>query len=273
MIVVKIGGAAGIGAESLCEDLARRWKSGERCVVVHGGSDAATSLGEALGHPPRFLQSPTGQVSRYTDAKTLEVFTMATALINRQLVGALQGLGVPAFGVSGIDGALVRAERKAAIRSVEGGRQRIIRDDLSGRPRQVNVGVLQALLGAGLLPVVAPVALGESGQSLNVDGDRLAAAVASALNAHALVILSNVPGVLRDPDDPASRFGEATLDRLRPHAKGRMLKKLLGVEEALAGGVREAFIGDARVPAPLTAALAGAATRIRVADAQEGSMS
>src|SRR5918997_4836791 len=114
LIVVKIGGAAGVNLDALCRDVAARWHAGERLVLVHGGSDATNGLAEQLGHPPRMVVSPSGHTSRYTDRRTLEIFVMATAGINRLLVERLQGLGVPAWGLSGIDGRVLRARRKAA---------------------------------------------------------------------------------------------------------------------------------------------------------------
>ncbi len=182
-VVVKIGGAAGLDLDALCQDIAARWHAGERIVLVHGGSDATNTLAEQLGHPPRMVTSPSGHASRYTDRRTLEIFAMATAGLNRSLVEQLQGLGVPAWGISGVDGRLLRARRKAAIRIVEDGKVRILRDDWTGTSNAADGAMLGMLLGAGYLPVIAPIAAGENGEMLNVDGDRAAAVVAGALGA------------------------------------------------------------------------------------------
>ena len=112
MLVVKIGGASGININSIVADIANQTESGEKLIVVHGGSERATELGEQLGHPPRFVTSASGHISRYTDKRTLEIFLMATGLLNRRLVGQLQRLGINAFGLSGLDGRLFFAERK-----------------------------------------------------------------------------------------------------------------------------------------------------------------
>src|SRR5690348_3801622 len=108
MIVVKVGGGAGIDYANLCADLAALWGAGQRLVLVHGGSDETNRLAEALGHPPRFVTSPSGYTSRYTDRETLHIFMMAAAgKLNTTLVERLQGQGVNAVGLSGVDGRLL----------------------------------------------------------------------------------------------------------------------------------------------------------------------
>ncbi len=266
MIVVKIGGAAGIDYGPLCADLAGLVAAGERIVLCHGGSDGASTLGERLDHPPRFVTSPSGHTSRLTDRATLEIFMMATALLNRQLVERLRGLGVNALGLSGMDGGLLQGARKASIRIVENGRQRIVRDDWTGTVEQVNAPLLTTLLDGGYLPIIAPLAVGAAGEPLNIDGDRGAAMVAAALAAETLLLLTNVPGLLREFPDEASLIAQlpaAELEATMAVAQGRMKKKLLGAGEALSGGVRQVVISDGRREQPISAALAGAGTHIR----------
>lgn len=265
VVVVKIGGAAGLDIDALCQDIAARWHAGERVVLVHGGSDATNTLSEQLGHPPRMVTSPSGHVSRYTDRRTLEIFAMATASLNRTLVESLQGLGVPAWGISGIDGRLLRARRKAAIRIVEDGRVRVLRDDWTGTVEEADGAMLRMLLSAGYLPVIAPLAAGENGEMLNVDGDRAAAVVAGVLSAATLVLLSNVPGLLRQFPDPASLvelIEAGDLPAAMEWAQGRMKKKLLGAQEALIHGVERVVLADGRRAQPLTDAMHGIGTTI-----------
>ncbi|MAG55681.1 MAG: acetylglutamate kinase [Planctomycetes bacterium] len=265
MDVVKLGGAEGVGFENLAEDVATRWRDGWRGILCHGGSDATNRLSEALGRPPEFVTSVSGHVSRRCDRDTLEVFAQATALVNRRIVERLQATGVNALGLSGIDGRIIEADRKAAIRVVSDGRQRIIRDDWTGRPTRVNATLLRTLVEAGYLPVIAPLALSPAGEMLNIDGDRGAALVASTLAADALIILTNVPGLLRRFPDESTLIRHVPvtgLDDAAACAEGRMRKKVLGAREALDGGVARVVLSDARHDAPLTAALAGAGTVI-----------
>jgi acetylglutamate/LysW-gamma-L-alpha-aminoadipate kinase len=267
MIVVKAGGGVGLDMGAVCEDVAELVKQGEQVVLVHGGSHETNVISEKLGHPPRYVTSVSGYVSRYTDRETLEIFVMVTAgRINKLLVERLQGLGVDALGLSGLDGRLLEAKRKKALRIVEGGKRKVLRDDYSGRIERVNDSLLQTLLAAGFVPVVAPLAISYQSEALNVDGDRVAAAIGAALKAQTLVILSNVPGLLSAfPDEgtliPHIPAKEAP-QMLDQYAQGRMKKKMLGAIEALDEGVARVIIADGRVEQPLCQALAGQGTVI-----------
>jgi [amino group carrier protein]-L-2-aminoadipate 6-kinase len=263
MDVLKVGGSAGLNFEAIVADVADLWQEGYRMVLVHGGSDATNRLAERLGHTPRFVTSESGYTSRFTDRTTLEIFLMATALINRRWVEALQGRGVNALGLSGLDGRLVEGRRKDVLRVVEAGRVRVLRGDWTGVPERVDGRLLGFLIESGYLPVIAPVAISPRGEALNVDGDRLAAVVAGTLRASTLVILTNVPGVLRQYPDEASLIGRVTrseLDALGTSVQGGMRKKLLAASAALDAGVRRVIIADGRRSSPLRSALAGEGT-------------
>lgn len=262
-LVVKIGGAAGMDTaiSSIARDVAQLIAEGERVVLLHGGSGLTNALCEQLGLPVRTITSPEGMTSRYTDEQTLQVYAMAVAgQINTELVALLQSLGVNALGLSGVDGRVLVARRKPAVRSVlPDGRVQIVRDDYTGRIVEVNAALLNQLLDGDYTPVLAPLALGTGGERLNVDGDRAAAAVAAALHADSLAILTNVPGLLACVDDPTTLLREMPAARLNEafqYAQGRMRKKLLGAQEALSGGVARVCIGNA----PLRALLNGAGT-------------
>lgn len=266
MIVIKVGGGEGIDYDALCADLATQWQAGERPILVHGGSHETNVLAERLGHPPRFVSSPSGYTSRYTDRQTLEIFMMVySGKINKLLVERLQRQGVNAIGLSGLDGRILEGTRKATIRIIEDGKQKVLRDDWTGTVEKVNAGLLRLLLENGYLPVVAPLAASSAGEAINVDGDRAAAAVAAALHAETLLLLSNVPGLLRDfPDENTliRHIARASIEEFLPVAQGRMKKKVLGAAEALQAGVGRVIMGDARVAQPLGHALAGNGTVI-----------
>ncbi len=264
MIVIKVGGSAGIDYDALCDDLAALWQQGQRLVLVHGGSHETNQVAEALGHPPRFVTSPGGYTSRYTDRRTLEIFEMVyCGTANKGLVERLQGRGVNALGLSGLDGRLLTGKRKAAIRIVENGRQKILRDDWTGTVEQVNTALLTMLLEQDYMPVIAPLAGSEKGEPLNVDGDRAAAAIAVALGADTLLLLSNVPGLLRAFPDEASlipHIPRNDVESYMDYAEGRMKKKVLGAGEAVAQGVGRVVLGDARAAGCVSHALAGHGT-------------
>ncbi len=266
IIVVKLGGTEGVDFASACADAAGLLERGQKLVLVHGGSAEANALGAALGAPPRFITSPSGYTSRYTDRQTLEVFLMAVnGKLNALLVEQLHKLGVNAFGLSGMDGRLLLAERKSAVTSVENGKRKIIRDDYTGKIVQVNTALLAGLLELGCLPVVAPLAVSTQGEALNVDADRAAAVIAAALKAESLVLLTGVPGLMaRFPDEASlvERIPPSGLPAALEMARGRMKKKVLGAQEALEGGVARVIIAAGYGQSPISAALAGAGTRI-----------
>ncbi len=267
ILVVKLGGAEGLDFSAICRDVRELVSNQQPIVLVHGGSAEANTLGEDLGYPPQFLTSPSGYTSRYTNMKTLEVFTMAVnGKVNTMLVSQLQNLGVNAFGVSGLDGQLMKAKRKDAIRCIRNGKRLVIRDDQSGKITEVNAGLLRLLITNGYVPVIAPLALGENGEALNTDADRAAAMVAAALKAETLLLLTAVPGLMRDfPDETTliSQLQTSQLDEAMQYAEGRMKKKILGAQEAMEGGVKQVIIADGREPHPIRAALAGKGTWIQ----------
>lgn len=267
IIVVKVGGTEGVDFSAICQDAAAHIAAGERLLLVHGGSAEANALGEELGYPPRFIASPSGYTSRYTDRRTLEIFAMAVnGKVNTLLVEQLHALGVNALGLSGLDGRLLQASRKETIQSVENGKRKIIRDDYTGKIETVNSGLLLALLDSGYTPVIAPLAVSPAGEALNVDADRAAAMVAGALRASALLLLTAVPGLMRQFPDESTLFRPLTaaqLEQALAYAEGRMKKKVLGAQEALQGGVGRVIIADGRIQAPVSAALAGHGTVIQ----------
>ncbi len=266
MIVVKVGGSEGIDLDAVCEDVARMRQDGVRLVLVHGGSHRTNEVATALGHPPHFVTSPSGYTSRRTDRRMLEIFEMVyCGEVNKGVVERLQQRQVNAIGLSGLDGRLWEGPRKHVIRVVEKGRQRILRNDYTGLVERVNTELLTTLLDAGYLPVLTPPAISYESEAINVDGDRAAGATAIALGAEVLLILSNVPGLLRDFPDETSLVPHLSRDEVESaaaYAEGRMRIKLLGAREALEGGVQRVILGDARVEGPVRRALAGKGTVI-----------
>jgi acetylglutamate/LysW-gamma-L-alpha-aminoadipate kinase len=258
--VLKLGGGAGVEHAAALRNLASRILDGEPWVLVHGCSAAADDLALQVGYTVQTITSPGGYTSRYTDARMIEIYSAAAASVNQQLTAQLVGHGVRAVGLAGPG--VIYARRKEAIRAIRDGRPVIIRDDYSGTITGTATGLLHTLLDAGLTPVVAPLAIGEQFERLNVDGDLAAAAIARELGANTLIILSNVPGLLRDVDDPASvvpQFGLHEMARHEPLAQGRMKKKLIAAQQA---EIERVILADARVDYPLDDALNGAGTHI-----------
>ncbi len=262
MMVVKVGGADGNDIDNVLIDLAPR----KDFVLVHGGSKEVDTLAEALGRPPKFLTSPSGVVSRYTDAQTMEVFTMALAgKLNTQIVARLQSMGTKALGLTGADGGLLIGRRKEAVKAVDNGRTMLVRDDHSGTVDQVNVELLDVLLKSGYTPVVCPPAMTAQGELINTDADRVAAKIAGALKADTLLLFTNVPGLLREPSDPSTlikHVARLELEHFMNFAYGRMKKKLIAAKDALEAGVGKVIIASSNVEDPIERALSGFGTVI-----------
>ncbi len=260
VFVLKVGGGAGVDHAAVMSNLATRIAAGERWVLVHGCSAEADRIASEAGYPSRTITTQGGHTSRYTDARMIGYFCEAAANVNRALSAQLEAAGARLRRFE--TPAVVRATRHAAIRALVNGRPVVIRDDYTGTISGVDGETLRAALDAGDTPVVAPVACGNEGEALNVDGDLVAATIARALSADALVILSNVPGLLRDASDPSSlvtHFSRADLPKHELLAQGRMKKKLMAAAQA---GDATVILADSRIPQPLDAALAGGGTHI-----------
>lgn len=268
IVVVKCGGNKSVATDRVCADIAELVARGRRIVVAHGGSGDVDRLAARMRVPQRTLRAPDGVVTRHTDEAMLEIVTLALAGATKpRLVASLARRGIAAVGLTGLDGALLQARRKAAVRTVLNGRIVVVRDNYSGKVTAVNTQLLLALLGAGFVPVVSPPALAVDGTALNVDADRAAAAVAGALGASSLVLLTAAPGVLRVEGDELSRLDVCRVPAAGPppsYAAGGMALKLVGAREALLGGVAEVIVADGRVEQPLQRALQGDGTRVEL---------
>ena len=266
LTVVKCGGNPSVDAAGICTDVANIVHKGQSVLLVHGGSGEIARLAGKLGVPQRMLIAPDRVSTRYTDPATLEVVILALAGgVKPKIVAELSRLGVRSVGLTGLDGGMLRARRKSAVRSIVDGRTTMVRDNLSGRLSEVHTELAETLLRSGFVPVVSPPAIDEHDHPVNVDADRVAAALAVALGADRLVLLTGAPGVLADPDDDTSvltTYEVPATGSPGRFAGGGMALKLVAAREALAGGVASVRIADGRVPNPVSRALAGSGTTI-----------
>ena len=260
-IVVKIGGAAGVDIDTVCEDIAELARRGERAVVVNGGSRAGDTLLNMYGLERREARLASGNIVRLTSAAVLRVLTMAwVGDVNKRVVEALLVRGVSALGLCGADGRVLLARRRPPLKINDGVRTRIERDHYAGEITHVNTRLLESLQDQGHVPVLCPPAVTEDGCLVNVDADHAAASVAASLGTKVLVFLSNVPGLLQDPENPSSlvRQSDDVVHCMR-FATGRMRYKLEATRKALQNGVPTVHISSSRGPRPVFAALAGQA--------------
>lgn len=257
LIVIKIGGnvAKEINSSELIPDLKSLLQE-NRIVLVHGGGDEVTEIASKLGKEQKFVTSPEGFRSRYTDRETVEIYTMVIAgKINKQVVLALQSAGIPAFGLSGLDGALIRANRKKKIIVVdEVGRKRVIDGGYSGKISEVDPRPIELILENGFIPVIAPVALGEECEPLNVDADRTAAYVAASLKADKLVLLTDVDGLMLE-GKVIPQLNVSDVEKILTKIGPGMITKVYAAMEAVNMGVSEAIIANGLRNSPISSAV------------------
>lgn len=249
-VVVKYGGHA-MGEDDLARtfgsDIAVLKQVGVNPVVVHGGGPQINAMLERLAIRSTFVQG-----LRVTDASMVEVVEMVLAgTVNKQVAGLINRAGALAVGICGKDGGLIRARKLTrTVRDPESNIERVLDLGFVGEPAHVDVRVIHALTGAGLVPVIAPVGVGEDGQTYNINADTVAGAVAGALGARRLLMLTDVPGVLDGKKELLHELTLADVKRLTDDGTiaGGMIPKVETCADAVRAGVKGAVILDGRVP-------------------------
>lgn len=255
--VVKIGGSIlkSKFPEEFKEDLKNLYMN-NRVVLVHGGADIVTQVAETMGKQQKFIVSPDGMRSRYTDKETMEIYTMVMAgKINKQIVASLHQDNIKAVGLSGVDGFLLKAVRKKKLIVLdERGRKVAINGGYTGKIESVNSELLNNLLDLKYLPVIAPIAMDDEYNLLNVDSDRAAAYIAAALKADGIIICTDVSGLMLN-GKVISKMNAAEAKEKIPLIGHGMKKKVYAAVEALEAGVKKVFITSGFVKKPLSSAL------------------
>lgn len=239
----------------LIEDI-RALAPSHQIVIVHGGGDIVTEYANRLGKEQRFVVSPDGIRSRYTDMETVEIYQMVmSGLLAKRLVSALTRAGLRSLSFSGADAKLLQGKRKSKLVIVDDrGRKVAVEGGYTGRVVGVNSSLLEALLSQGYVPVISPVASGEAAEPLNVDGDRAASSIAAGVKADCVVFLTNVDGLMLD-DRLVARMTASDASSKLPSIGFGMQKKVMGAVDAVEGGVMEAIICSGTRPNPLSRAL------------------
>ena len=249
-IVVKYGGHA-MGEARLAlefgQDIAALKQVGVRPVVVHGGGPQISAMLQRLAIPSTFVDG-----LRVTDEAMVEVVEMVLAgTVNKQVAGLITRAGALAVGISGKDGGMIRARKLRRSRRDPGSNiEQALDLGFVGEPEAVNVQVVNALTGAGLVPVIAPVGMDASGQTYNINADTVAGCIAGALAADRLLLLTDVAGVM-------GRDGKLITDMTAADAEaaiadgtitGGMIPKIETCIAAVKQGVKAVTIMDGRVP-------------------------
>jgi acetylglutamate kinase len=250
VVVIKYGGHAmgdPAAAEDFAEDIVLLEQSGIKPIVVHGGGPQIGRMLAKLGIESEFQDG-----LRVTDAATVEIVEMVLAgLINKQIVGWIGKEGGKAVGLCGKDGNMVTARKVTrTVTDPDSNIEKIVDLGFVGEPEHVNRSVLDAVLKAELIPVLAPVAVGADGQTYNVNADTFSGAIAGAMRAKRLLLLTDVPGVL---DKNKNLIPEMTIDDCRRLiADGTitdgMIPKIETCIYALERGVEAVVIIDGKVP-------------------------
>jgi acetylglutamate kinase len=253
-VVVKYGGhAMGAGGETFAQDVVLLRQLGMNPIVVHGGGPQINRMLDRLGIKSNFVNG-----LRVTDAETMEVVEMVLAgTINKQLVTSINAVGGTAIGLCGKDGNLIRARRETRNGDI----------GFVGEPTHIAEAVITGFEKAGMIPVIAPIGVGEGGESYNINSDTVAGAIAAAAKATRFLLLTDVPGVLDAEKRLIPELSAAGARRLIGDGtiSGGMIPKVTTCLDAVDQGVEAAVILDGRVPHAILLELftAGAGTLIR----------
>jgi acetylglutamate kinase len=251
VFVVKAGGAVFGDEEStreLIEQIGILHEVGIHVVLVHGGGPQSTALANALDVPAQFVEG-----RRITDEGSLRVATMVlNGIINTRVLAICRDIDLPAIGMSGVDAGLIHAHRRPPVKlaGAEGG---TVDYGFVGDIDSVDSGVLQRQLDAGFLPIISPLSADEDGVLLNINADTVAAAIAVALKAEKLILVTGAPGILDDVNDPGSLVSYldlADLERMRSEGRldAGMKPKADAIRSAIQGGVPRVHVISYQVP-------------------------
>ena len=239
-VVVKYGGNAMVSEQlkqQVMEDIVLLWLVGVRVVLVHGGGPEITELMDKLGKKSEFVDG-----LRVTDKETVEIAQMVLAgKVNKTLVNLLEMKGGRAIGLSGMDGRLIEAEPKDE------------KLGYVGEITRVHIAPVTDLLEKGYIPVISTLGCDRQGNTYNINGDTAAAHIAGALGAENLIMMTDIAGLLRDRDDPATLIPEVTVSeaaelQAQGVIAGGMIPKIRCCTDAIRWGVRHVVIMDGRVP-------------------------
>ena len=240
IVVVKYGGNAMVNEalrQQVMEDIVLLWLIGVKVVLVHGGGPEISDMMSRLGKKPEFVDG-----LRVTDRETVDIVQMVLAgKVNKTLVNLLEMKGGRAIGLSGMDDRLIEAKVKDE------------RLGYVGQITEIHISPVTDLLEKGYIPVISTLGCDEEGNTYNINGDTAAAYIAGALHAERMILMTDIAGILRNREDPASlipRVNEADIAELKREGiiSGGMLPKVDCCVDALRAGVKNVVIMDGRIP-------------------------
>ena len=249
-IVIKYGGNAMVSEElkeKVMQDIALMKYVGIRPVIVHGGGPEITGFLKKVGKESSFVAG-----LRVTDEETVEIAEMVLdGKINSEIVNLLNRRGVKAVGLSGKDAGLIRARKKMAT-VYEGEAEKQVDIGYVGEVEEIQTGIIEDLLDRGYVPVVAPIGVGENGESYNINADYVAAEMAGALQAEKLLLLTDVEGIYKDFNDKSSFISTLHMEEAKAYIRegiiaGGMIPKVEACLKSLSMGTGKTHIIDGRL--------------------------
>lgn len=255
MIIVKIGGGANLNLKGIVRNLA---ELNEPFIIVHGANAIRDELLTELGLEKKVVTSVSGYSSVFSDEKALDVLMMAYAGIkNKRVVELCQQNGINAVGLSGLDGRMIQGKRNNGIRVRENGKLRILRD-FSGKPKSVNLDLLQTLLGKNYTPVLCVPIIDENGYAVNSENDDIVSVLTNQLNVEKVISLIEAPGFMKDVNDVNSvikKINYLELEKREAEVEGRMKRKMLALRKLFETAKPTVYISDGRRENPVFDAL------------------
>ena len=242
IIVVKYGGSAMVDEElkrKVIEDVVLLKLVGFKPIIVHGGGKEISKWVDKVGMETNFING-----LRVTDEATMEIAEMVLNKVNKNLVNLVQSLGVKSVGISGKDGGMLKVEKKLSNGQDIG---------YVGEIKEVDAKIIHTLLENDFLPVICPVGVDDENNTYNINADDAACAIAKAVKAEKLAFLTDIEGVYKDKDDPATLISELEIDEADELINsgfigGGMLPKLNNCIDAIRNGVSRVHIMDGRMP-------------------------
>jgi acetylglutamate kinase len=251
VMIIKVGGHAMVNSQvmsDIVQDIVLLRFVGIHPIIVHGGGPEITEKMERMGKKPEFVGG-----LRITDDETLEIARMVlVGNINTEIVSLIGRHGGKGIGLSGKDGKLIIAKKKPFQKVMIENVEHEVDLGWVGDTEIINTEILNIVTREGYIPVISPIAMDVNGKALNLNADTIAGDIAAALSAKKLILMTDVPGVLRDPSDRSSRISRVTLEDVEHLIRtgvisGGMIPKMRGAATAVESGVENVHIIDGSI--------------------------
>ncbi|MCX7875692.1 MAG: [LysW]-aminoadipate kinase [Melioribacteraceae bacterium] len=262
MYIIKIGGGKEINIKGIISDLSTL---NEKFIIVHGANALRDELAQKLNYQKRIVTSISGYDSVFSTEETIDLMMMAYAgLRNKRIVELCQQNNINAVGLSGLDGKVIQGKRNSGIKVRENGKTLLLRD-FSGKPKSINVSLLNLLLENGYTPVLSVPIIDENNFAINSENDDIVALLQNELKAEKNISLIEAPGFLLDKNDNTSllkKISKNELAIMEEKVEGRMKRKILALRKLFEAGDTTVIISDGRTEHPILDALNGNGTTI-----------